>query len=74
VEVKIGVQNVAREVILESAQTADQVLKVVETALSNGESLRLADEKGRIVVIPASTLGYVDIGEPEKGRVGFGTV
>jgi hypothetical protein len=74
VEVKIGVQNVAREVVLESDQSADEVIEVVEKAFAGGGSLRLADDKGRVVLVPVATVGYVDIGAPEKGRVGFGTV
>jgi len=74
VEVKIGVQNVAREVVLESDQSADEVIKSVEKALADGVALRLSDDKGRVVLVPVATVGYVDIGAPEKGRVGFGTV
>lgn len=73
-EVKIGVQNVAREVVLESDQSADEVIKSVEKALVDGVALRLSDDKGRVVLVPVATVGYVDIGAPEKGRVGFGTV
>lgn len=73
-EVKIGVQNVAREVVLESDQNADQVIRVVETAFANNDTLRLSDDKGRVVLVPVAVIGYVDIGAPEKGRVGFGTV
>ena len=40
-EVKIGVQNVGREIVLESNEDADSVAKVVEEAISNGGDLRL---------------------------------
>jgi hypothetical protein len=74
VEVKIGVRNVAREITLESAQTAEEVAAAVDQALEAGTTLRLSDEKGRLVVVPAGVLGYVEIGAPEGRRVGFGTI
>jgi hypothetical protein len=74
VEVKIGVRNVAREITLESAQTAEEVTAAVDQAIEKGTTLRLSDEKGRVVVVPAGVLGYVEIGAPEGRRVGFGTI
>jgi hypothetical protein len=74
VEVKIGVQNVAREITLESAQSADEVTALVEAAIADGALLKLTDEKGRTVSVPGSSIGYVDIGPGSERRVGFGTV
>jgi hypothetical protein len=74
VEVKIGVRNVAREITLESAQTAEEVAAVVDTALKDGGTLKLVDDKGRVVVVPTGVLGYVEIGAPEGRKVGFGTI
>jgi Protein of unknown function (DUF3107) len=74
VEVKIGVRNVAREITLESAQTADQVVAAVDEAITAGTTLKLTDEKGRLVVVPAGVLGYVEIGAPEGRKVGFGSL
>ncbi|MDR6506364.1 DUF3107 domain-containing protein [Arthrobacter oryzae] len=71
-EVKIGIQNIGREIVLESAQDADAVAKLVEASIAKGAELRLADEKGRVVIIPANVLGYVEIGAEEARRVGFG--
>ena len=74
-EVRIGVQNVAREIVLESAQSAEEVAKAVSSAVSTGESaLTLVDERGRQVIIPVDKLAYVEIGEPEVRRVGFGAL
>lgn len=71
-EIRIGVQHVAREVVLESEQTPDEVQKLVEASLEKGTPLVLADERGHHVVIPANVLGYIDIGSEQRGRVGFG--
>ena len=71
-EIKIGVQNIGREIVLESDQDADTVAKVVEDAISNGSELRLKDDKGRVIIVPGNALGYVEIGAEEARRVGFG--
>jgi len=69
-EVRIGVQHVAREIVLETDMTADEVAKSVADAVA-GATLDLTDDKGRRVVVPAGALGYVEIGEQSKTRVGF---
>ncbi|MFP5346292.1 MAG: DUF3107 domain-containing protein [Actinomycetes bacterium] len=71
-EVKIGVQNVSREIVLESSQTPEQVAEAVDAALAGAPSLRLTDDKGRLVVVPTTSLAYVEIGVEETRRVGFG--
>lgn len=72
-EVKIGVQYAARELVLESAQSPDEVAKAVADALKADLGvLALVDEKGRRVLVPADKLAYVEIAESEQRRVGFG--
>jgi hypothetical protein len=75
VEVKIGVQHAARELVLESTQTPAEVEKAITDALKaeNGV-LSLADDRGRRVIVPADRLAYVEIGEVAERRVGFGTM
>jgi hypothetical protein len=70
VEVKIGVQHVARELTVESAQTPDEVEKAVAEALT-GQVLQLVDEKGRRVIVPVDKLAYVEIAEQYHRPVGF---
>ena len=71
-EVKIGVQYAPRELVLESAQTASDVVSAVTEALS-GESgvLDLVDEKGKRVIVPVAKLAYVEIDESVSRKVGF---
>lgn len=71
-EIKIGVQNVGREIVLESVEDADSVAKVVEAAITTGSELRLKDDKGRLIIVPGKALAYVEIGAEEQRRVGFG--
>jgi hypothetical protein len=74
VEVKIGVQYSAREIVLESAQEADDIERLVTAALDAGGLLSLTDEKGRRVLVPVEKLAYVEIGESLERRVGFGAM
>ncbi|MEU8923891.1 DUF3107 domain-containing protein [Kitasatospora sp. NPDC048545] len=74
-EVKIGVQNAPREIVIESSQTADEVQSAVAKALEGPEKLlTLTDEHGRRVIVPAERLAYVEIGEQAVRKVGFGTL
>ncbi|MGH8968621.1 MAG: DUF3107 domain-containing protein [Actinomycetes bacterium] len=74
-EVKIGVQHAARELVLDSTQSTEEITEAVSSALT-GDSriLSLTDEHGRRVVVPSDKLAYVEIGEPETRRVGFGAM
>ena len=73
-EVRIGVQNVSREVVFESSESAAEVAAAVSASLEKGTVLTLSDDKGRQLLVPASVLGYVQIGESEKRGVGFGNI
>ena len=73
-EVKIGVQQAAREVVLESVQSADDVVALVSAAVAGGTLLTLADEKGRTVLVPGDRIAYVEVGATERSRIGFGAV
>jgi hypothetical protein len=74
VEVKIGVQHAARELVLESTQSPAEVEKAVAAALAGPGVLSLVDDRGRRVLVPADKLAYVEIAESEQRRVGFGAV
>jgi hypothetical protein len=72
VEVKIGVQNANRELVLDSGQSTDDVEKAVSAALSGDQGvLVLSDTKGRKVLVPTDKLAYVEIGTSTSGQVGF---
>ncbi|MFE0460783.1 DUF3107 domain-containing protein [Kitasatospora sp. NPDC058965] len=74
-EVKIGVQNAPREIVIESPQTADEVENAVAKALDGTAKLfTLTDEHGRRIIVPSDRLAYVEIGEQAARKVGFGTV
>jgi hypothetical protein len=74
VEVRIGVQNATREVVLESGQSPAEVSAAVSAAVKAGDTLALQDEKGRTVIVPATAIAFVEIGAEESRRVGFGAL
>jgi hypothetical protein len=73
VEVKIGVTDSPRELVLSSAQTPVEVEKLVTEALGKDSGvLALTDEKGRRFLIQNTRIAYVEIGAADSRRVGFG--
>jgi hypothetical protein len=75
VEVKIGVQHAARELSVDSSLSTEEVEALVSEAIGSGAGvLKLTDDRGRQVIVPVEKLAYVEIGEPETRRVGFGAL
>jgi len=71
VEVRIGVQHVAREITFETTLSADELVAAVKEARS-AEVLELTDDKGGRVIVPSNAIGYVMTGSEKKTGVGFG--
>lgn len=72
-EVRIGVQHTAREIVIDSGAPPEEVEQDVAAALESGGLLTVRDERGRKVIVPADRLAYVDISPQIERRVGFGT-
>ncbi|HEU5418465.1 MAG TPA: DUF3107 domain-containing protein [Streptosporangiaceae bacterium] len=73
-EVKIGIQSVPRELVLETDSTAEEVERAVSAAVADDSVLVLQDEKGGKVLIPAAKIAYLELGSGEPRRVGFGSL
>jgi len=73
VEITIGVQNVPRELVVETDATAESVTKTVRKALETGTVIEITDTRGRQILVPVANVGYVEIGD-ETRRVGFHTI
>ena len=69
-EVRIGIKENGRDISFESDQDAKALTALVDEALS-GSMLKLADNKGRFILVPTSSIAYVEIGAEEGRRVGF---
>ena len=71
-EVKIGIVESPRELVVSSDQTPDEVQKLVDASLNGGDPLlKLVDDKGRRFLVRADQIAYVEI-VPAERRVGFG--
>jgi hypothetical protein len=72
VEVKIGIKDTPRELVVSSSQSPDEVEKLVADALNAGDGLfSLKDDKGRKFLVPADRIAYVEIAASDVRKVGF---
>jgi Protein of unknown function (DUF3107) len=72
VEVKIGIQSVVRELILETNDEPEDIERALSAAVTEGTLLVLYDDKGGKVMVPADKIAYVEVGTGPGRRVGFG--
>ena len=76
-DVRIGITQVARELLVELADDTDRdALKgAVSAALAGAtDSLVLTDRRGREVLVPSAKIAYVEVGVADgERRMGFGT-
>lgn len=73
-EIKIGIQNIGRELSIDTEASADDVEKRLTEALATNGVVTLTDEKGRKLIVPAAAIGYVDLGQDHPRPVGFGAL
>jgi uncharacterized protein DUF3107 len=74
VEVRIGIQSVPRELILETNVEPEDIERALGAAVTEGTLLVLYDDKGGKVMVPADKIAYVEVGVGPGRRVGFGTL
>ena len=70
-EVKIGVQNAQRELVVDTDSTPEDIEARLVEAISGNGVLRISDVKGRTVVVPAEKVAYLELGSPTSSTVGF---
>ena len=73
-EVKIGIQSIQRELVLDTPSSPDEVERSLATALSNGGMFVVRDDKGGKIMIPAEKIGYVELNGTDQRRIGFGSL
>lgn len=72
VDVKIGVTDTGRELLVSSASSQQEIQDKVTAALKDlTGTLALEDDKGRLVLIPSAKIAYVEIAAVDSRRVGF---
>jgi hypothetical protein len=77
VEVKIGIQSIPRELVVETDMPASEIESALAEALrgSDGHTLLvLTTQKGGRVLIPADKIAFIEFGGDPSRRVGFGNI
>jgi len=76
VEVKIGIQSVPRELVVETDTPVAEMERDLSAALEKGGQsiFAVAVAKGGKVLVPADKIAYVEFVGAEARRVGFGNV
>ena len=73
-EVKIGIQSIPRELVLETALSAREIEESLAAAVADGKLFSLPDDKGGKAMVPADKIGYVEYSGPDQRRIGFGSL
>ena len=73
-EVKIGIQSIPRELMLETNASPEEIERSLAKALSDGGLFVLPDDKDGKIIVPADKIGYVEFSGVEQRRVGFGSL
>jgi hypothetical protein len=77
VEIKIGIQSVPRELVVETEASAEQIERDLSAALAADDGhavFAISVTKGGKVLVPADKVAYLEFGPQENRRVGFGNV
>jgi hypothetical protein len=77
VEVKIGIQSIPRELVVDTDATPEEVERDLAVALSAKDGspvFALTTQKGGRVLIPADKIAFVEFGADQSRRVGFGNI
>ncbi len=76
-EVKIGIQSVPRELVVDTGATAEEVERALTTALAAQDGtavFALTTQKGGRVLVPADKIAFVEFSTDQARRVGFGNI
>ncbi len=73
-EVKIGIQSIPRELVVDTNVPAADVERSLTAAVAEGGLFVLPDDKGGKIMVPADKIGYVEFSGTEQRRVGFASI
>jgi Protein of unknown function (DUF3107) len=77
VEVKIGIQSIPRELVVDTDATAEEIERDLAAALAvaGGKGiLALTTQKGGRVLVPADKVAFIEFSTDQARRVGFGNI
>jgi hypothetical protein len=72
VEVKIGIQMAARELVVETDASAEQIKQALMAAVAESKLFVVTDSKGGTILVPGDKIAYVELDQAEQRRIGFG--
>ena len=72
-QVRIGVQSVPKELVVETSLSPDEIEHAVADALAEEDGVFSLKSKNGRIVVPAAKLAYVEIAENDVPTVGFGS-
>ncbi|MFT4186681.1 MAG: DUF3107 domain-containing protein [Micrococcaceae bacterium] len=70
-EIKIGIQNTARELVIDTNEDKKTIEEQVTKQLSE-ELLRVKDAKGNTTLVPTKNISYIELETAAPRKVGFG--
>ncbi|MFP7696574.1 DUF3107 domain-containing protein [Trueperella sp. LYQ143] len=70
--ITIGFRHTGGQVSLDTDMSSQDLYAAVEQAQTSTLPLHLTGTDGKVVIVPADSLGYVVCNSPEERRVGFG--
>ena len=73
-EVKIGIQSIPRELVVETESSLEEIERSLAAALADGGLFVVPNGKDGKVMVPADKIGYVEFAGVEQRRVGFGSL
>ena len=76
-EVKIGIQSIPRELVVDTDATVEEIERDLAAALATQDGhaiFALTVQKGGRVLIPADKIAFIEFGGEQARRVGFGNI
>ena len=76
-EVKIGIQSIPRELVVDTDTTAEEIERDLAAALGSADGhaiFVLKTQKGGRLLVPADKIAFVEFGGDQARRVGFGNI
>lgn len=73
-EIKIGIQQITRELTVETDASAKAIESSLREAFNDNGLMVFTDDKGRRLLVPAAKIAYLDLGQEKTRPVGFGSI
>ena len=72
--IRVGISDSNHVVQVDSSLSQSEIQSAVNAALTKKEALVLVDAKGLTTIIPAEKIAFVEYGQAQERKVGFGAL